>query len=175
MNQDKKTIVISYILENQDKFYRLAYSYVHQKEAALDIVQNSVVKALEHWQDIRQVAHIKTWFYRILVNESLQYLKKTEKELLWENEVWNVIPNTKVEQWQEETEIYHIIMTLPEEWKTVLLLRFYEDMELSEIAKITALHLSQVKYRLYTGLDKIKERIKQKGERYEKRSDRRTN
>ena len=164
MNQDKKTIVISYILENQDKFYRLAYSYVHQKEAALD-----------HWQDIRQVAHIKTWFYRILVNESLQYLKKTEKELLWENEVWNVIPDTKVEQWQEETEIYHIIMTLPEEWKTVLLLRFYEDMELSEFAKITALHLSQVKYRLYTGLDKIKEHIKQKGERYEKRSDRRTN
>lgn len=175
MNQDKKTIVISYILENQDKFYRLAYSYVHQKEAALDIVQNAVVKALEHWQDIRQVAHIKTWFYRILVNESLQYLKKTEKELLWENEVWNVIPDTKEEQWQEETEIYHIIMTLPEEWKTVLLLRFYEDMELSEIAKITALHLSQVKYRLYTGLDKIKERIKQKGEKYEKGSNQRTN
>ncbi len=98
MNQDKKTIVISYILENQDKFYRLAYSYVHQKEAALDIVQNAVVKALEHWQDIRQVAHIKTWFYRILVNESLQYLKKTEKELLWEDEVWHVIPDTKVEQ-----------------------------------------------------------------------------
>lgn len=174
MNQDKKTIVISYILENQDKFYRLAYSYVHQKEAALDIVQNATVKALEHWQDIRQVAHIKTWFYRILVNESLQYLKKTEKELLWEDEVWHVIPDTKVEQW-EETEIYHIIMTLPEEWKTVLLLRFYEDMELSEIAKITALHLSQVKYRLYTGLDKIKERIKQKGEKYEKGSNQRTN
>lgn len=163
MKQEKKERVIAYILQNQDKFYRLAYSYAHQKEAALDIVQNAVVKALEHWQDLREVAYVKTWFYRILVNESLQYLKKTQKELLWEEENWDVIVDTKTEQWQEETEVYHMIMKLPEEWKTVLILRFYEDMELSEIAEVTALNLSQVKYRLYTGLEKLRENMQKKG------------
>ena len=77
--------------------------------------------------------------------------------MLWEDENWDTIVDTKTEQWQEETEVYHLMMKLPADWKTALILRFYEDMELSEIATVTALNLSQVKYRLYTGLEKLRE------------------
>ena len=40
--------IIGYLLTNQEKFYRLAFSYVHNPDAALDVVQNAIVKALEH-------------------------------------------------------------------------------------------------------------------------------
>lgn len=39
-----------YIIENQESFYRLAYTYVKDRDAALDVVQNAVVKALTHWE-----------------------------------------------------------------------------------------------------------------------------
>ena len=76
MSQNQKEALAAYLVANQEKFYRLAFSYVRSQEAALDIVQNAVVKGLEHAESIREMAYIKTWFYRILVNESLSYMKK---------------------------------------------------------------------------------------------------
>ena len=42
MRQDIYDLTVAYILENQEKFYRLAYSYVQDRDSALDVVQNSI-------------------------------------------------------------------------------------------------------------------------------------
>ena len=47
MAEKRRSELAEYIIENQEKFYRLAFSYAKNKEAALDIVQNAIVKALE--------------------------------------------------------------------------------------------------------------------------------
>lgn len=41
MRQELYDRIVSYIVENQNQFYRLAYSYVHNQEDALDVVQNA--------------------------------------------------------------------------------------------------------------------------------------
>ena len=46
MKEELREQIVSYLLENQDKFYRLAFSYVHNADAALDIVQNAIVNAI---------------------------------------------------------------------------------------------------------------------------------
>lgn len=74
--------LIQYIIENQDRFYRVAYSYTRHQEDALDAVQTAVCKALESYETIKNENAIRTWFYRILVNECLAVLKKREKLLL---------------------------------------------------------------------------------------------
>ena len=43
----------AYITQNQNRYYRLAYSYVKEEQAALDVVQNAVVRALEHVGELR--------------------------------------------------------------------------------------------------------------------------
>ena len=48
MKEDLYNRIVDYIVSNQEKFYRLAYSYVHNQEDAMDIVQNAVCKALDH-------------------------------------------------------------------------------------------------------------------------------
>ena len=63
--------LIQYIVENQDRFYRVAYSYTRHQEDALDAVQSAVCKALEAHKNIKNAEAIKTWFYRILINECL--------------------------------------------------------------------------------------------------------
>ncbi len=75
MDQNLYDKIVAYILDNQNRFYRLAYTYVHNQEDALDIVQNAVCQALEHYGDLRNSHAIHTWFYRILVNESLRFIK----------------------------------------------------------------------------------------------------
>jgi len=112
---------------------------------------------LEHAESIREMAYIKTWFYRILVNESLSYMKKYGREVPLEPEQMREITDSSKEEWQEESEMYQAVMGLPEEMKTVVVLRFYEDMTLAEIAEVTGISLSQVKYRLYTGLEKLRQ------------------
>lgn len=98
MSQNQKEALAAYLVANQEKFYRLAFSYVRSQEAALDIVQNAVVKGLEHAESIREMAYIKTWFYRILVNESLSYMKKYGREVPLEPEQMREIPDGSIHQ-----------------------------------------------------------------------------
>ena len=67
-----------YIEAHQDSFYRVAFTYVKDRDAALDVVQNAVVQALTHIHTLREPAYMRTWFYRILVNEGLGYLRKNK-------------------------------------------------------------------------------------------------
>ena len=45
--------LIEFLLENQNKFYRYAFTYVHHREHAMDMVQNSFLKALEQIYTLR--------------------------------------------------------------------------------------------------------------------------
>lgn len=92
MRQDLYDRIVDYIVENQDKFYRLAYSYVHNKEDALDIVQSAVLKALDHYQALRDENAVRTWFYRILVNESIGLIKQRKRETLTEDGMDEDVP-----------------------------------------------------------------------------------
>lgn len=164
MKQDIYDLTVAYILENQEKCYRLAYSYVQDRDSALDVVQNAICQALEKCWGIRNRAAIKTWFYRIVVNEALQYLRKNKKEI-------SIEPSEmREEPYQEEgfgkadmesNEVYEEIQKLPEEMKTVIILRFYEELSLQEISDVTKTNLSTVKSRLYAALKKLQKGLEE--------------
>lgn len=151
--------LIIYIQEHQADFYRIAASYLKNPEDAMDAVQNAVCKALEKYRTIRQPEFLKTWFYRILVNECQMMLRNRKKEVLTDEEdTWD-IPSTEGVFSEEDYQLYQEVMLLPEKLKTVILLRFYEDMALKEIADITETNLSTVKTRLYQALKILKIQI----------------
>ena len=60
----------------------MAYGCTRQQEDALDAVQNAVCKALEAYESIKNADAIKTWFYRILMNECLAGINKRKKLIL---------------------------------------------------------------------------------------------
>lgn len=160
MKNDNYEKVVHYILNNQDKFYHLAYSYTNNKDSSLDIVQNAVCIALEKYNSIKNIDYIKTWFYRVLVNECLAYIKKSQKEILYEKEnIKEDVYNEKA--YDQGIELYKAIDKLPEDIKTVVILRYYEEMTLKEISEITNINLNTVKTRLYSGLKKLKLLIKE--------------
>ena len=157
--QDVKEILVDYIKNNQEKLYRVAFSYSKNEEEALDIVKEAITKALKNIGKLKEEKYVKTWFYRILINESLQYIKRNKKLITCElKEIeskleWN--DNITV----EGIDIYQKIQSLNEKLQTVIILRFFEDMKIEEIAKITNVNISTVKSRLYKGLKELKKII----------------
>lgn len=157
-----------YITENQNRYYRLAYSYVKEEQAALDVVQNAVVKALEHVKELRNREYMGTWLYRIVMNESVNYLRRNAKEMPCEEQALNGAaqdqqlerdaqygnPETIVTQ--KPRELYEAILSLPEGMQTVIKLYYFEELTMPEIAEVTGIKLSTVKYRLYQGLQRLK-------------------
>lgn len=160
MKQTLYELLVSYIVENQNKFYRVAYSYARNQEDALDIVQNAVCKALESYKNLRNADAVKTWFYRILINESLAVIKQRKKELLSDD-------NPQKEEayyekgYEQQDDIKEELNRLEEDIQTIIRLRFFEELSLKEISEITGLNLNTVKTKLYRGLKLLRENIQE--------------
>ena len=131
MDQTTHQRLTAYIVAHQEDFYRLAFSYVKNRDEALDLVQEAVVRALQKLSALRQPEYMKTWFYRILVNECLMYLRKRKiVNLPYEDELLSESVSTDL----SSLEMLSCIEKLEPKLKTVVFLRFYEDMKLEEIA-----------------------------------------
>ena len=152
--------LIQFILENQDRFYRMAYSYTRHREDALDAVQGAVCKALEAHGSIRNAEAVRTWFYRILINECLAVLKKRDRLVLagdtaQQEEVYYE------EGYEQGGDIEQELEKLDLEIQGIIKLRFFEEMSLKEISAVTGLNLNTVKTKLYRGLRMLKENIQE--------------
>ena len=155
MKQELYRKLVAYIVENQEKFYRLAFSYVKNQEDALDVVQSAVCKALEHYGELKNEAALKTWFYRIVLHESIILYNKRKREILTQESEW-------VEQSYEEKgfeihdDLYARIDRMEEDAQKIIKLRFFEELTLEEIARVLEMNVNTVKAKLYRGLKALK-------------------
>lgn len=162
MSHMAKEILIEHIKKNQNKLYKIAYTYTRNEELALDVVQETIAKSLENISKLRVEEYVKTWFYRILINEALKTCKKNKKYIeieLQENEEY--IQNNE-EKLVDNMDIYNSLQKLNNKLKTVIILRFFENLKLEEIASITNTNISTVKSRLYKGLNEMRNNIDRK-------------
>ena len=156
MSHVAREILIEYIKENQNKLYKIAYTYTKNQDLALDIVQEAVTKALENIHKLKQEEFVKTWFYRILINEALQTVKKNKKIIEYELVENETSSQNNEDNIVENIDIYNRIEKLNDKLKTVIILRFFENLKIEEIAVITNTNTNTVKSRLYKGLNEIK-------------------
>ncbi|WP_295762254.1 RNA polymerase sigma factor [uncultured Oscillibacter sp.] len=156
----KEETLIQYLVEDQARSYRLAYSILHDREEALDAVQTAVCRALERQDSLRDPGAVKTWFGRILTNVCRDALRRRGRVVPF--------PEDGEEPGREDPEppdesLARRVDALPPEVGTVIRLRFYEELTLREIGEVTGQNLSTVKSRLYAGLKKL--RVAMEGER----------
>ena len=150
MEQTVRQQLSDYIVAHQEEFYRLAYSYVKNRDAALDVVQESIVKALTKCDTLRQPEYLKPWFYRILLNESMNHYRRARRLVPLETTLTDTPAPARDPG--ERLDLYDAIERLDWKEQTVVRLRFFEDMKLEEISQVMGLPLSTVKSRLYRAL-----------------------
>ena len=154
MSHIRETQLTTYLVENQARFYRLAYSYLHNREDALDAVQAAVCKALEKQDSLKDADAMRTWFYRILVNVCTDLLRGRKREAPVAPE--DLDPGSYEDPLPSDDTLARRVEALPPELRAVIELRFYEELSLKEISAVLNCPLSTVKTRLYTGLKKLR-------------------
>lgn len=123
------------------RFYRLAYRYVSQREAAEDVVQRAFLKLWEKPQayDAGKGALFTTWFSRVIINLALDMQKKRTPLLLAENfeaEDESAGQEQMLIDAQRKVQLEHAIRDLPARQQTALNLCFYEEVSNAQAAEI---------------------------------------
>lgn len=145
------------LLNNYENYYRLAYSYVKNESDAMDIVQESAYKAMKSYHLVKKEEYISTWLYRIVVNTSLDLLRKNKHEFIGVME-----DRGSYEDSYKDFDMMKAIDQLEADDKSIILLRFFEDQKLEDIAEITGININTVKTKLYRTLKILKAKMEQK-------------
>ena len=160
MNQEKEEELVSFLRENQTYFYRVAKQYVGDPDLAMDLVQDAVVKALQHRDSLRDPGAVKAWFYCILVRECITFYRRNGR-VVYLPQPPSGVQESCEDRMADQEMLERAVDALSPKLKTVVILRFYEGMQLSEIAQITETNLNTVKSRLYKALGKLRESLKE--------------
>lgn len=127
---------------------------------AADLTQDTFLKLIEHIQQYRLTGRFVNFLLTIAVNTCNNHFKKKSTDIVDMDTLSAVPSNLNISEEvlrQEDAKIIQqAIDRLPDMQKEVVILRFYHDRKLKEIAAITGVSLPTAKSRLKQGLDKLK-------------------
>lgn len=156
----------------KDSAYFIALSLTHNEQDALDILQDSYIKAFTHLNELNSPELFDSWLKRIVANCSKNFLK-VKKPMLFSD----IPENASVNEFDEETDpeliphefvdknetsrlLIEVINKLPENKRLVILMYYYQEMSTKEISETLELPLTTVKYYLLEGRKEIKTELK---------------
>ena len=139
------------LLSEYNRYYRLAFSYVHNEADACDIVQNGAYKAIRASKNLKNIEYAGTWVYRIMLNEIFDFCIKRKFESIDELE-WE----QGVEDTYENFDLKVAMQTLSEQERMIVELKYFEGLKLEEISELMNLNVSTVKSKLYRSMKKLR-------------------
>lgn len=167
------------VRRHTDRFFAAGYRLTGNAGEAEDLVQDAFLKIWQKpdiWKDDKG-AKFTTWFYRILVNQNIDRMRKN-KNMAQDNSILEFMPDsratpeTETAQNEEQRRIEDAMNSLPERQKTALNLCFYEGLSNAEAAKIMDVKVKALESLLIRAKTGLKEFLNkqnhhlQKGDRY---------
>ena len=144
--------------EYAKELLQIAYGYTKNNEDSIDIMQNAYIAVLESNKGFESNEHIKYFLIRVTINESINFVKSySKKKVLCNNDIIMNIPETKKDELPYD--ISEIVNTLPEKYKTIIVLYYYDGMKIKDISKVLKMKESAVKKRLERARNLVKEII----------------
>ncbi len=140
-----------------DMVYRLALARTKSPENAGDVTQEVFLRLLESKKEFREEEHLKAWLLRVTINCTKDMMLSSwfrKNETLDEN----------IPMQDDVDEIYLLIMRMPEKYRTVVYLYYYEGYKTHEIAKITGRPHGTVKSQLSRGREILRRYLEEGGE-----------
>ncbi|MBD5135219.1 MAG: RNA polymerase sigma factor [Lachnospiraceae bacterium] len=145
---------IKTVEENKDAMFRLAYSIVLNQQDAEDIVSEAVLKGYSHLEDLKNAKKMKAWLFQILVNESKACLKKRSRmDLVEDSSLFEDNGDNK----ENNYDLLEFVCRLDDIYKEVVILYYFEDFNVKEIANILDISEGTIKSRLSRARAKLKE------------------
>lgn len=143
--------------------YRIAYVYVKNEQDALDIMQETAYRAYKNYSTLKEPKYFKTWLTRITVNCAIDHIRRNGRLLPLEDYAENlpVLSHEEEQQILLRTTLSALMNELEPMEKSIVLLKYYEQMTFKDIAKALSLPLGTVKSTSYRALHKLRKAAKE--------------
>ena len=133
--------------------YKLALNQTKSKESADDVVQEVFLRYIQKDIEFKSEEHIKAWLIRVTINCSKNvfsdsWFKKTEgftQDIPFEHE--------------EKSDVYYATLELPQKYRSVIHLFYYEDMSISEISLCLGQQENTVKSLLHRARNMLRDKL----------------
>lgn len=162
--QGDETAFCRLIDRRKADLYTVAYCYVKNKEDALDLVSETVYKAFISLPGLKHPEHFNTWLTRILINCSLDHLKKSKRTFALEEAEQQAGLREPISlSTDEETrlDLLRALDKLDEKLKTVVILKYFQDLTLEEVSRVLKCPVGTVKTYLHRALKILRLELKE--------------
>ncbi len=139
-----------------DRLYAAAFNICRQQQDAEDAVQDAMIRLYNSDRNFESEEHIKAWLLRVVINAA-----KSTKRLFWNrnrSSYEEYMDSLTFEEPSDRT-LMDEVLALPEKYRIVIHLFYYEDYKIREIAEIMKLSENTVKTRLLNGRKLLKTKL----------------
>ena len=157
----------------QHKLYQVCYRMLGNKQEAEDIAQEAFIRAYINLHSYDQKRKFSTWLYRIATNLCIDRIRKKKPDYYLDAEVAGTegldmysqiaadekLPEEAVEQMELQDRIQYEISRLPDKYRSVIVLKYIEELSLQEISEILDMPLGTVKTRIHRGREALRKQL----------------
>ena len=157
----------------QHRLYQVCYRMLGNAQEAEDISQEAFVRAYINIHTFDQKRKFSTWLFRIATNLCIDRIRKKKPAYYLDADVpgtdglnmysqlaaTDELPEDEVERMELQQRIHYEIGRLPDKYRSVIILRYIEELPLQEIGDILGLPLGTVKTRVHRGREVLRKQM----------------
>ena len=149
------------LVQYEKPVFNAAYRMLNSRDDARDVTQTVFLKAFENFDQFDPSRRFFSWIYRITLNESINWLGKTNRlePLSFEAVDEGKGPEQEVESARVSKEVQVALMTLKTDYRSVVILKHFLGCNYVEISQILEVPEKKVKSRLYTARQQLKDAL----------------
>ncbi|MCM3217497.1 RNA polymerase sigma factor SigW [Niallia taxi] len=158
----------------KDKVFQICYRMLGNRHEAEDISQEAFLRAYVNINRFNMDLKFSTWLYRIATNLCIDRIRKKKPDYYLDAEVPGTdglnmysqissdtrLPEEDVESLELQALIQREISKLPEKYRSVIVLKYIEELSLNEISEILELPLGTVKTRIHRGREALRKQLR---------------
>jgi RNA polymerase sigma-70 factor, ECF subfamily len=158
----------------KDKVYQISYRMLGNRHEAEDIAQEAFIRAFINIHSFNIDLKFSTWLFRIATNLCIDRIRKKKPDYYLDAEVAGTdglnmysqipsktdMPEKELESLELEEVIQREILKLPEKYRSVIVLKYIEELSLIEISEILNLPIGTVKTRIHRGREALRKQLR---------------
>ncbi|CAN7594964.1 MULTISPECIES: RNA polymerase sigma factor SigW [Bacillaceae] len=158
----------------KDKVFQICFRMLGNRHEAEDIAQEAFIRAYVNIETFNQKRKFSTWLFRIATNLCIDRIRKKKPDYFLDAEVAGTegltmysqvaadvqLPEDEVENMELQETIQKEISKLPEKYRSVIVLKYIEELPLQEISDILDLPLGTVKTRVHRGREALRKQLR---------------
>lgn len=158
----------------KNSIYQLCFRMLGNRHEAEDMAQEAFIRAYVNINSFNQDLKFSTWLFRIATNLCIDRIRKKKPDYYLDAEVSGTdgltmysqlasdspLPEKELESLELQETVQKEIMNLPEKYRSVIVLKYIEELSLNEISEILDMPLGTVKTRIHRGREALRQQLR---------------